>query len=326
MTPLSHKLRVNTLIAMVVAFIIGTPILIGYSQGYRIDDALGLIQTGGIYIHSDIANTDVFLDGAFLESNGQFLRNTFVQDLLPNRTYSVWIEKEGYQSWSKDLPVYRNLVTEARVLMLPERFVWSSTTATTTIEARSVRGTVSTSSVPNPEYLDLVDFFAKDKDQFAQEVATSTSVLVRGQLVATTTSTVETVFPEWLDRIASSTGFVQGTMVREREGVVAWLRDGNLYAAWAKSPDRPPYYFCTATCTPTLIVDWEEPIERYAFYPNRSDVVVIGTSAGVFAVELDDRSQRNIQPIQEGRGLSFRLTGEGEIVVFDGEVYWKTRL
>ncbi len=326
MTPLSHRLRLGLLATMVVAFVIGAPLLIGYSQGYRIDDALGLIQTGGIYIHSDVGRTNVFLEGEFLESRGQFLRNTFVQTLFPGRTYSILVERDGYHSWMKDLPVYRKVVTEARVMMLPIEYVWSSTTATATVETRSVRGVMSTTTVPNPEYQELQVLFANTKDQFAVEVATSTTVMVRGQLVATTTSTVELVFPAWAERIATSSGFADGTMVREREGVVAWLRNGDLYATWVRDTDRPPFYFCMATCTPMLKIDWEEPIERYAFFPNRNDVVIVGSSRGIYAVELDDRSQRNIQPIRVGRGLSFRMTAEGEIIVFDGEVYWKTRL
>lgn len=313
------------LITFLVVFVVGTPLLIGYSQGYRLDDALGLIQTGGIYIHSDMANTDVFLDGDFIERNGPFLRNTFIQDLLPNKRYGVWIERDGYHSWSKELLVSPNLVTEARVMMLPTRYDWATTSSSTTIEVQTATGGIATTSVKNPAFAELDTFFAESKDQFAEEVATTTAIMVQGKLIATTTSTVEIVFPEWLDEFASTTGFLDEDMVREREGVVAWLDDGDLYASWVRPNDQPPFWFCEEKCAKRLTIDWNEPILRYQFFPNRDDVVVIGSSRGIYAVELDERSQRNIQPIMAREGLTFRLDGDN-IIVFDGEQYLETRL
>ncbi len=324
MNPLSHKLRLAVLILFGIIFVVGTPILIGYSKGYRLDDALSLIATGGVYVHSDMPNTDVFLDGEFVERNGPFLRNTFIQDLEPNKRYGLWIEREGYHSWSKELLVQPNLVTEARVMMLPMVYVWSTTTRTTLMPVRTATGTATT-TVKNPEYEELAEYFAEARDQFAVEVATTTTILIKGKLVATTTSTLEVKFPTWLALIASSTGFADEEMVREREGVAAWLRDGDVYATWVRPGDQPPFWFCEEKCARYLIIDWEEPILRYEFFPNRNDIVVLGSSRGIYAVELDERSTRNIQPIRVGQGLTFRLDGDS-IIVFDGKDYYETRL
>ena len=75
---------------------------------------------------------------------------------------------------------------------------------------------------------------------------------------------------------------------------------------------------------PTLLIDWSEPINRYEFFPNRNDVVILGTSRGIYAVELDQRSQRNIQIIVEAPNLDFRLQIDGTLVVYDGSEYRKT--
>lgn len=338
MRPLSHSFRRNVFWILVCVFIVGTPVLIGYSKGYRLDDALLVIETGGIYLHSDVANAIVYLDGDFIEENGAFLKNTFIQDLRPNKTYEVWVEKDGYQSWTKDLPVYPNLVTEARVMMLPEVFVWRTVASSTTVsvpatttrpppgatEKAATSATSTLAQVPNPEYENLHAYFEADTDQFAVDVATSTFIVVKGKQVATTTIVTEIHLPPSFAEFASTTVLAAQDMVRERDGVVVWLTGGDLYAVWGRTQEAPPFYFCTATCTKMLVLDWAEPITRYEFYPNRNDVVVVRTERGVYAVELDSRSQRNIQPFMEGPDLSFRITNDGTLIVFDGTDFRET--
>jgi len=312
---------------MLFVFVGGTPILIGYSKGYRLDDALSLTSTGGIYINSDVSNASVYLDNTFVDRSGAFLKNTLIQDLAPNKSYVVRMQKAGYRSWVKRLPVLPNLVTEARVLMLPEEFDWTPIRATSTVAVNSsLVSATTTQSVANPEYVDMLDYFENDKDQFAVGVATTTYEFVHGQRVATTTTTFEIQFPTWLEGVASSTHLADKTMVRERDGIVAWLEDGNLHTIWARVNDAPPYYLCTSACTDKLVIDWQEPILRYEFYPNRSDVVVLSTQRGIYAVELDNRSQRNIQPIMEGSGYDFRIFSDGTIGLFDGSVFQEASL
>lgn len=325
MTPLSASYRRSLFILMIVLFVIGTPLLIGYSKGYRLGDALSLIATGGIYIHSDFSDTSVYIDGDFVEHNGAFLRNTLIQDLSPGRTYTIWVEKPGYQSWTKMLRVKANLVTEGRVMMLPEVFEWRVISPTTVlVEEATAKRASSTREVENPEYLTLEEQFTHDLDQFAVEVATTTYTTVRGKKVATTTTTIAYEFPRWLDTFASSTNLATKKMVREREGMVAWLDQGDLWAVWARESDPVPFYFCDKLCYTRLAIDWQEPILRYEFYPNRNDAVILLTERGIYAVELDNRSQRNIQPIIEGADLDFRIAGDGTLTVFDGTQYKET--
>lgn len=326
MQPLSNTTRNGTLLIAIAIFVLGAPLLIAYSQGYRLGSALSIIKTGGIYVHSEVANSDVYLDGKFLERNGAFLRNTLVQDLLPNKTYSVRVVKEGYHDWRKDLVILPNLVTEARVLMLPVAFEWRSVPASTTVPMSERGTTTASTTVANPEYIDLAELFEASNDQFAVEVATSTLIVVKGRAVATTTTVIEIQLPEWLEETASSSSFIGKEMIREREGVVGWLDGGNLVVQWVRERDAPPYYFCMKTCRDTISINWQEPIQRYEFYPNRSDVVVIGTERGIFAIELDNRSQPNIQPILVGPGLDFRIENSGDIVVFDGSEFKIARL
>jgi len=325
MPPLSKRVRMTTLWLSVLIFIVGTPLLIGYSQGYRLGDALSLIQTGGIYIHSDMANTTVYIDGEFVEDNGVLLKNTLIQNLRPNRTYEVWVEKDEYRSWVKELPVEPNLVTEARVLMLPKNFEWEIVPASTTVPVVPTATSTATSTlVANPVFVSLSEHFKTDRGQFVVDVATTTYAYDSGVRVATSTTIAEVQFPEDLMEFASSSELDQATLVRERDGVVSWLRDGDVYAAWVRREDDAPHIFRDATTTQELLIDWEDTILRYQWYPNRNDAVIVLTERGVYAVELDDRSQRNIQPFIEEPGLTFRILPDDTLVVWDGEVYRTT--
>lgn len=322
MTPLSRKVRSRVLWVLFLLFVVFTPILIGYSKGYRLDDALELIQTGGIYLHSDVSNTSVYLDDEFLENNGAFLKNTLIQNLLPNRYYSLRVERDGYQSWVKVLSVKPNLVTEATILMLPKEFDWTTVTASTTLSVTN--GTTTVEEVANPEFLDLQEYFEDDKKQFDVEVATSTYEYIRGKRFATTTTLVVTEFPDWLLPLASSSNLYEKEMVREREGIVAWIENGDIFAVWGRENDPVPFYFCEEKCNEKLSINWDEPILRYEFYPNRSSALLILSERGLYAVELDNRSQRNIQTILEEPNLDFRLQNDGSLLVFDGQEFRET--
>ncbi len=309
---------------LTLLFLVVAPLIMGYAAGYRLSDTLSFIETGGMYVHADVPSVRVYLDGEFVETSGTFLRNTLIQDLLPGKRYLVSVEKEGYHSWRKELLVLPNLVTEGRVLMLPTRLTWREIAPTSTIETTGSARENATSSVPNPEFRAMKELFADSKEQFAVEVATTTVILRGGKRVATTTTIIETVFPDWLSNFASSTNLMAQEMVRERDGMVLWLKDGDLHAAWAREREQPPYIFCEEICTKEMIIDWNEPILRYEWYPNRSDVVLVLSERGLYALELDGRSTRNLQPILPETGLDFRIIDGERVVVFDGTVYKET--
>lgn len=122
MKPLSKKVRFASMTTTFVLFLIIAPLVWAYSVGYRLDDlsdSFGWIRTGGIYINSDITNTDVFVNGKFIKSGGFLLRNIFIQNLRADEEYVIEVNKNGYHSWRKKLSVVESYVTEARTLMLP---------------------------------------------------------------------------------------------------------------------------------------------------------------------------------------------------------------
>jgi len=329
MDPLSHTIRIRVLWFLFFLFLVTTPLLIGYTKGYRLGDALSLRQVGGIYVHSDLAHTGVYLDDIFVESNGSFMKNTFIQNLLPNRYYKVRVEREGYQSWVKILSVKPNLVTEAYAVMIPSVFDWKHIPASTTVEISVFDEKIATTTqeeVANPEFIKLHKYFTDDEEQFEVEVATTTYEYKNGVRYATTTNVKEIHFPDWMLEFASSSELAKKEMVQERNGIVTWLENGDLFAVWGRENDPAPFYFCTETCVTKLAINWAEPILRYEFYPNRNDVVVVLSEKGVYVEELDNRSERNLQTILEEPNLDFRFLPDKTLVVYDGvafrEISW----
>lgn len=329
MKPLASHTRFRTLVILAIVFVVGTPMLIGYSQGYRLDDAMSVIYTGGIYLQTDLSRTRVYIDGELVQSRGYFLRNTYLQNLRSNRMYEVWVERDGYQSWVKKLFVQQKLVTEAHPMMLPMVFEWETVRPDLPLlESSSLvpLATTSTEVERNPEYVRLEALFEKQTEQFVIEVATTSTTTVRGKPVATTTTVLIPHFTGWMEAFASTSNLKDMRHVRERGGVVLWIDvSGDLFVSWGREQEDLPYYFCHATCTDMYVIDWDEPIERVEFYPTRNDVMIVGSSRGVYAVEVDGRSSRNIQPFIEGEGLDFQIFDDGTLVVFDGEVFRKTK-
>ena len=202
--------------------------------------------------------------------------------------------------------------------------------ATTTVEGDSVEvphGSATTTDVANPEYATLDMFFSAYRDQFAFEVATTTLMIENGQVYATTTVVTELRLPPWLERLASSTGFLGAEQIRERNGIVTWLEDGVVHAMWGSVNNLPPHFFCDIECHERISLDWQEPIRHYEFYPNRNDVLVVLTEKGLFAVELDDRGGRTIIPLYENfedpMGASFRVRNGTAIVVRDAGYFFE---
>ncbi len=99
-------------------FLVASPAIVLYSQGYRFDmEEKKIVKTGGIYLkvfpkraeakvgEGDARKTE-YLTGSFLEKN-----------LIPG-AYKVSIGKTGYHSWEKTLEVAEEIVTEAKNVVL----------------------------------------------------------------------------------------------------------------------------------------------------------------------------------------------------------------
>jgi hypothetical protein len=108
-------------------FLILTPIIILYCQGYRFDFSweegkARFVQTGGLYIKALPRTSEVYLDGK-LKKKTSFLAGTaLTKNLMPN-SYYVEVAKEGYKRWAKELEIEEASVTEAKnIILFPKEF------------------------------------------------------------------------------------------------------------------------------------------------------------------------------------------------------------
>lgn len=320
MKPLSARRRNASLIGLLLAFLVGAPFLIAYSTGYRFSfEQFSFVETGGVFIYSDLANTRVFIDDEFIESNGTILRNTLIQNLESERVYHVRVEKDGYLPWYKDLYVYPNLVTEGRILMLPITIPF--TEITPTLEPTSTSTKPSKTALPNPEYVAATELFATTTIE--KEPLLNIEVPFNDLLNASTTDTA--LLPDYL-RALNIPDLATKEQLQEQGRMVAWLEGGNIHATWADSRESTPFFFCDIRgCRDRVFVSLDTNIEHFAFFPGRNDAFIVETENHIFAVEADDRSRQNLQTIYAGVSPTFRLVGN-TIYVMDEEVLYKAEL
>jgi hypothetical protein len=292
MQPLSQTKRTIYLTLFTIAFVVLIPIIILYSIGYRLNDALGLVKTGGIYVQSDIADTIVYVDGELENETGLFLRNSFIQNLRPG-TYGISVEKEGYRTWNKTIEVFANKVTEAHLFMVPERVVTTAVPHYLTATSTPARATV----LPNPDYVALEKLFVKATSTVPAKPAVATTSTTSGQGPVTDPRTLKDGFEEYGD-------------------LYSWLEKGDVAIEWVGSPERVPFYFCSnGECRSRVTVSVDADIIGYEWYPGRNDAMIIATGEGVYAIETDDRSAPNVYELYRGANLGIRITDNGDVAV-----------
>lgn len=102
----------------VLAFLIVVPAVLMYSNGYKIDSGFHLTKTGGFYVSSPVSGAQIFVNNHLERTTNILQTGLFLQNLKPGQ-YSVLIAKERRWPWKKDLDVKKQIVAEARALMLP---------------------------------------------------------------------------------------------------------------------------------------------------------------------------------------------------------------
>ncbi len=108
---------------LLAVFLIASPAVIIYSQGYALDGkTLSLVKTGGVFVATTPKGVVVRINDrlAVTTSALPLTQGKLVSRLIP-ADYAVTIEKSGYRVWDKKLKVEPQLVTEARnIFLIPE--------------------------------------------------------------------------------------------------------------------------------------------------------------------------------------------------------------
>lgn len=371
--PLSHRHRNIFFYLLFGIFIAALPFLFLYASGYRFYfDDVGFVSTGGLYVAADKTGAQIFINDELVRETRVFRRAFYAQGLDAG-THEVHVQKEGYHTWTKELPVYPHLVTEAQAFNLPlipeVRVItpWRTSGGVAVLTATSSLLSAATVSnqylfepraatstmFANTEFDDLLEYFAA-----TGTVASDPGVLER----------MQTALNSSLN--ATTTAFA--TTTKEWRGVRLYQAGDDVYATYVGNRSTMPYYYCaesfppyqpaatttpvkTATlgaavaeakgdtlddtlelevqtvkesdiCDPTIRMDrGGEEVDYFDFFPNSTDLVVMGLQSGVYLVEIDDRAWQNRQPLLLGTGLEVRVINGG-IYVYDGRVIYQIQI
>src|SRR3989344_5033332 len=118
---MSKQIRFIILIVSVVMFFSITPIIIGYSLGYRINfEQKKIVATGGIYLRVWPSPADVYIDSKLIDKTNLITSSAFTQNLLP-KNHLVSIKKDGYFDYQKTLLIKEREVTKLEHILLVKK-------------------------------------------------------------------------------------------------------------------------------------------------------------------------------------------------------------
>lgn len=242
--PLPQKTRQRTFGFLLLIFVVVLPVLYLYASGYRLDlrKPTNFVSTGGISVTIKEENAEMFIDDTQVRAARAF-RDSFYAQGVDVGTHRVHVQKEGFHTWVKELPVSERLVTEVIAFNLPivpqVRVITPTTTATGTA---IVSAPLTSASATNPVLATTTkvakaiknDEYAVRLRDFSGTTSTSTASEGRGLQIR-----------ELLVRSGTTTDNVATTTIVSN-GVRLFMQGDDLYASWVESYARMPYYYCAA--------------------------------------------------------------------------------
>jgi len=168
-------------------FVILAPSAILYAKGYRLTNSLQITRTGGLYASVGFSGAQVYLNGNLVKETGRFQKGALMQNLKPG-AYTIKVEKEGLYPWEKTLPVFKETVTDASVLMLPKEPEIIEILAKKEDSEETSTSTKKTTDEDNPQYDLVVNLFSPKKTASSTEekIINKLSAEMRGGEVVVT--------------------------------------------------------------------------------------------------------------------------------------------
>lgn len=358
--PLSYKRRFFFFYLLLGLFATSLPFLYLYATGYRFEWGGGnLVSTGGLYIAAERTGAEIYIDDELVRETRVFRRAFYAQGLNAG-THKVYVQKNGHHTWIKELPVYAHLVTEAKAFNLPlvpeVRVItpWQTPagvavlTATSSVlkqasstnqilfEPRAATSTLVSSSefaylITNFEPTKVAGLDIKNKNRNLNNEANATTTKewrgvrlfesAAGDIYASYVGSPNSMpyyycaepFPRYGAATSSS------ALPKENSALVA-----RAVTYDEDSIDLPLQAIDESmACDPTIKIDRQgEKVTFFDFFPNSTDLVVLGDKTGAHVVEIDDRSWQNRQPLLSGQNLSIRVVNGG-VYAYDGKVIYQ---
>ena len=165
----------------------------------------------------------------------------------------------------------------------------------------------------NEDYIEVVTLFEGENpyEEKIEEVVLSENILEEE---------IEEVPEHYIDLNIKDPELLDNLI--ETSDEISWIQDGNIVLYWIDDLENIPYYYCGGEkerlCNDEITLDWANKITKFEYFPKRDDVwIVLTKEDGIFAIEIDPRSDRNVHPIYVGQGLDFRINDSNQIVVKD---------
>lgn len=278
------------------------PVFVFYAMGYRIDLSKegNIVTVGGMYITAGAEDVDIFVDEEPVQNMRIFRNAAYIQN-LGRGTHRVHVQREGLQTWVKELPVYPHIVTEAQSFNMPTvpqvRVIseWLTEAGTPVLivgrgedrpfQFASTTNTFTATSSPrtaayveNTEYEYVSSLFAEDGLQ--QHASQNTLQVFQqdftfGEQSATTTATTTKIMRD-----------------------IHLYGDGDeVYAAWMGQERSVPYYYCltfmSATSTAAAYGEhvYESLVEQVSTTTSLTDPEAVGARFCRDTIRIDRLDQ-----------------------------------
>lgn len=254
--PLSYRQRNYLFIFLFLAFVVLLPALMFYATGYRFDfdhETRNIVSTGGMYVSSPDADVQIYIDEEPVRNLRVFRNAAYIQNLAEG-LHRLTIQGAGLHTWTKDLPVYSYIVTEAESFNMPlapqarlitpyltqagESVVFSSTTveelatfASTTNNFFVATSSATSTHIENPEYEFVRTLFGT--------TSTSSASLIDRVVVE-----VEQAFNFATSISTTSSATSAATTTKLSRNVLLFASGDEVYARWIGEPSEGPYYYC----------------------------------------------------------------------------------
>lgn len=322
----------------IAGFLIITPPVLLYTTGYRLADGWSLVKTGGIYVFSPFSGSEIFINNDLKKQTNLLQSGIFVQN-LKSGVYSALVVKENYWPWQKNLKIEPQLVTEARAFLIP-----LSPEGKTLLRGHFV----SVFASPFDELLILEEqkdktrkivFYLPDSEEFLTNGSISTNQILSSSkeinevyfeenqialLSLSNNSFIKTEFDFKNKMIRASSALTPKDFPAETEisrrfvkfdkqkKIKIWLeKDDEIWVEWLEKNSPLPFYL---SAEKEMIIKTKTPVKNIDFFPSRKDVLIFAAENGVFALEIDGRGGRNMQPIYKGRNPTFSVGSSKKII------------
>lgn len=112
------RTRTILFLICVFTFLLISPCIVLYSQGYRFNfENKKITKTGGLFLKILPKQVEIYLDDKFVKKTDFFFGSALIETLLPKK-YKIKVEKNGYFPWEKNLEVEEGKVTEVKNIIL----------------------------------------------------------------------------------------------------------------------------------------------------------------------------------------------------------------